>query len=250
MQEVSMQYHLDTIPVWEAVELDSACPLCALYRKCEADEIDKALGGSVMEPDARIRVNERGICDRHHQQLFAMKNRLGHALLTDSHSKELLQKLDGLETRVRQPAKKGLFQKSDTLEAAARELEALTTSCVVCEAIDGHMQRYLYTFLHLWKTDTAFRQKWEGSKGVCLPHAAQLLHKAAQHLNGANGQAFAQSLLALVKRSLAQDERDLEWFTLKFDYRNQSKPWGNSRDALPRTINRLRGACVDPEGEH
>lgn len=244
-----MQYHLDTIPVWEAMELDSACPLCALYQKCEADEIDKALGGSVMEPDVRIRVNERGICDRHHQQLFAMQNRLGHALLTDSHSKELLKKLDALEARVRQPMKKGLFQKDDALEAAARELEAMSASCVVCEAIDTHMQRYLYTFLHLWKTDTAFRQRWEASKGVCLPHAGQLLRQAAKHLNRTNGQAFAQSLLAQVKRSLSQDEQDLEWFTLKFDYRNQSKPWGNSRDALSRAINRLRGACVDPEGE-
>lgn len=41
-----------------------------------------------------------------------------------------------------------------------------------------------------------------------------------------------------------QDEKDLEWFTLKFDYRNQQKPWGNSRDALERTVNRLRGFCV------
>lgn len=244
-----MQYHLDTIPVWEAVELDSACPLCALYRKCEADEIDKALGGSVMEPDVRIRVNERGICSKHHQQLFDMKNRLGHALLTDSHSKELLKKLEKVEARIQQPAKKGLLQKGDALEKAAHELESISASCVVCEAIDTHMQRYLYTFLHLWKTDTAFRQRWERSKGVCIPHAAQLLRQAGQHLNSAKGQAFAQSLLALVKRNLLQDEQDLEWFTLKFDYRNQSKPWGNSRDALPRTINRLRGACVNPEAE-
>lgn len=30
----------------------------------------------------------------------------------------------------------------------------------------------------------------------------------------------------------------------KFDYRNQSKPWGNSRNALERTVNRLRGRCI------
>ena len=34
---------------------------------------------------------------------------------------------------------------------------------------------------------------------------------------------------------------------LKFDYRNQSKPWGNSRNALERTINRLRGLCIAPD---
>ena len=29
---------------------------------------------------------------------------------------------------------------------------------------------------------------------------------------------------------------DLEWFTDKFDYRNENAPWKNSKDALPRSI--------------
>lgn len=241
-----MQYHLETIPVWEAMEKESNCPLCALYRKCEENEIDRSLGGSVMEPDARIRVNERGICDRHHQQLFAMQNRLGHALLVDSHSKETLKKLDQLESLVSNPTvKKGLFgPKTDSASALAEELSKLSCTCVVCEDIESHMQRYLYTFLHLWKNDTAFRKKWEGSKGVCIPHAVDLLRLAAKQFNASNQQQFAKSLLDLLKVNLAEDEKDLEWFTLKFDYRNQSKPWGNSRNALERTINRLRGDCV------
>lgn len=243
-----MQYHLDTIPVWEAVELDSCCPLCALYQKCEETEIDRSLGGSVMEPDARIRVNETGICDKHHQQLFMMQNRLGHALLADSHSKELLKKLDGMDKLLPDGKRHGLFgPKGEGLEGLTEAFEKLCSTCVICEDIDSHMQRYLYTFLHLWKTDTAFRKKWEGSKGVCLPHAAELLRHAQKHLNAAQQLQFAQSLLALVKENLSQDEKDLEWFTLKFDYRNHDKPWGNSRNALERTINRLRGACIAPE---
>ena len=241
-----MQYHLETIPVWEAMENESNCPLCCLYRKCEENEIDRSLGGSVMEPDARIRVNERGICAHHHQQLFAMQNRLGHALLVDSHSKELLKKLEKLDSIAAAPtAKKGLFgAKTDSSALLAEELEKISTSCVVCEDIESHMKRYLYTFLHLWKTDTAFRKKWECSRGVCLPHAVELLRFSQKQLNASNQQQFAQSLLKLLKDNLAEDEKDLEWFTLKFDYRNQSKPWGNSRNALERTINRLRGDCV------
>lgn len=245
-----MQYHLDTIPVWDAMEQETACPLCALYKKCEESEIDRSLGGSVMEPDSRIRMNETGICDRHHQQLFDMKNRLGHALLVDSHSKELLKKLDGFEKLIpAEKPKKILFggSKTDSILALAEAFEKLTTTCVICEDIESHMNRYLYTFIHLWKTDTAFRKKWEASKGVCLPHAVQLLRHADKHLNPINQQAFAQGLLKLVKENLSQDEKDLEWFTLKFDYRNQDKPWGNSRNALERSINRLRGACISSE---
>ena len=234
------------------MEKESSCPLCALYQKCEETEIDRSLGGSVMEPDARIRVNERGICCKHHQQLFMMQNRLGHALLVDSHSKEHLKKLDALEKLVPQAQpKKSLFGKGknpSTLELA-EAFENLSNSCVICEDIDSHMQRYMYTFLHLWKTDTKFKKTWEASKGMCLPHAAAMLRHADKHLNAAQQAEFSQSLLQLVKNNLAEDEKDLEWFTLKFDYRNQAKPWGNSRNALERTINRLRGLCILPDAK-
>lgn len=243
-----MQYHLDTIPVWEVMEKETACPLCELYGRCELDEIDRSLGGSVMEPDARIRVNERGICQKHHKLLFLQKNRLGHALLTDSHTKELLKKIDSIKLP---EERRGLFAPKDGLSALIETLKGLNAPCVICENIQTHMERYLYTFIHLWKTDQGFRAKWEASQGVCLPHAAELLAHAQRHLNAASQRAFAQTLLTLVKSSLAQDEKDLEWFTLKFDYRNHDKPWGNSRNALQRTINRLRGRCIDrePDGE-
>ncbi|MEG2315815.1 MAG: DUF6062 family protein [Clostridia bacterium] len=241
-----MQYHLETIPVWEAMEQNGGCPLCALHHKCEAAEVERSLGGSVMEPDARIRVNEKGICAKHHNQLFLLQNRLGHALLVDSHSKELLQKLERI-ARLTPAAqqRRGLFApKAYNADALIAQLHALTQTCVICEAVDEHMTRYIYTFLHLWKTDTAFRERWESSNGVCIPHSAALLQAAKEHLSAQKQQAFAASLLTLLQRTLTQDEHDLEWFTLKFDYRNHDKPWGNSKNALERTINHLRGQCV------
>ena len=245
-----MQYHLDTIPVWEVMESHADCPLCALFQKAEQTEIERSLGGSVMEPDSRIRVNERGICQRHHQQLFLQKNRLGHALLTDSHTKELLKKLNRLPAAG--PSMRSLFSKDtdSPAEKLAQELEKLTQTCVLCEGIGTHMARYLYTFLHLWKNEPKFKAAWNESKGVCIPHAAELLHHARKHLSAAQQKDFSSSLLALLKASLIENEKDLEWFTLKFDYRNQDKPWGNSKNALEKTINRLRGQCIgDSAGE-
>lgn len=237
-----MIYHLETIPVWEAMEAETACPFCMLYQKLEQNEVERSLGGSVMEPDARIRVNETGICAHHHTMLFAMQNRLGHALLCDSHSKEILMKLE----RTKIGSKSGLFSSApNPCEKLAGELRSLTSRCVICEDIDSHMKRYLYTFIHLWKTDKAFLRKWNESKGLCFPHAADLLDMAARQLSGNQQQEFAQSILDGMKRTLGEDEADLEWFTLKFDYRNQSKPWGNSRNALERTVNRLRSKCID-----
>ena len=48
-----MKYHIDTIPVWDAMKLDGECLLCALERKTELGEADRYLGASVMEPDTR-----------------------------------------------------------------------------------------------------------------------------------------------------------------------------------------------------
>ena len=59
-----------TIPVNEAFEASAAdpslgCPLCALYRKLEENELDLILGASMMEPDVRILTNEMGFCPTH-----------------------------------------------------------------------------------------------------------------------------------------------------------------------------------------
>ena len=236
-----MQYHLDTIPVWEAMEQHNECPLCVLSRKAEATEIERSLGGSVMEPESRIRVNEQGICRMHHHSLFLQQNRLGHALLTDSHAKEVLKKLSILTPTATK--NKLFFRKSAASPTTwlAQKLESLIRGCVICEAIETHVNRYLYTFIYLWKKDSKFKALWESSKAICIPHAIQLLRSAAKQLSPEQEEAFAQSLLSLLQSALCTDEKDLEWFTLKFDYRNQDKPWGNSKDALERTVNLLRG---------
>jgi hypothetical protein len=232
------------------MEQQTNCPLCALFEKAEQMEIERSLGGSVMEPDTRIRVNESGICLKHHGQLFLQKNRLGHALLADSHTKEVLKKLDQLSPPAFSGGLRSMFGNgSDSgIAKLAQDLEGLCKSCVICESIATHMNRYLYTFIHLWKNETKFKKMWESSKGVCLPHAAELLRHAQKHLSPGNQKDFADALLALLKSALAEDEKDLEWFTLKFDYRNQDKPWGNSKNALERTIGRLRGRFVKEEG--
>ena len=83
-----------TIPVNEAFEASAAdpgcgCPLCALARKLEADELDLILGASMMEPDVRIKTNRQGFCRTHYDLMFVRKNRLGMALTLESHLAEL-----------------------------------------------------------------------------------------------------------------------------------------------------------------
>lgn len=244
-----MQYHLDTIPVWDALRLGGPCPLCAMHFKEERLEVERTLGGAVMEPDERIRVNRTGFCQAHHQQLAAMSNKLGHSLLMDSHTLEILPKLEAAQKSIGSGGKAGLFRPAagGGLDKAIALLEETSRGCIICDELSVHMARYLYTFTQLWKKDAKFRAEWEQSQGVCLPHAAELLRAAQQHLNAADQAEFAASVLSLTRKALDTDEQDLKWFTLKFDYRNQDKPWGNSKNALERTVNRLRGWCLGDE---
>ena len=249
-----MQYHLDTIPVWEALEQSQGCLFCTLHQKLEQSELESSLGGSVMEPDARVRVNERGFCLKHHQGLYALNNRLGHALMTDSHTKELLEKLHELVvTADDAPARGGLLRPRKSpapdLSAIADGLDALAKPCVICESIHTHMSRYFYTFLHLWKTDRSFRDKWGLSPGVCIPHAASLLRMAQEKLPRDVQRELAAAVTQKLDATLREDESDLRWFTQKFDYRNQDKPWNNSRNALERTIGILRGSLSEVSGK-
>lgn len=232
-----MKYQIDTIPVWEALEFQGNCMLCTLQAKTEAGEIARVLGSSVMEPNVRVHTNEHGICRKHQQMMFESGNRLAHALLMDTRAVELLRKLEKIKaTAGRSREAKG--------EAIADKLRALSACCVVCETLHTHMTRYIFTLLYLWKNDPKFKQKFGDSNGICIPHAADLIEASGKHLNTQQCKEFIEVCLNLLCDHLTEDEKELLWFTQKFDYRNQDKPWNNSKGAIERTVNRLRGYCL------
>ncbi|MBE0601958.1 MAG: hypothetical protein IH607_09235, partial [Firmicutes bacterium] len=103
---------------------------------------------------------------------------------------------------------------------------------------------YTYTLLYLWKTDPKFKRGFGESKGLCVPHAADLIEASQKHVKAQERREFAALCLQLAYDHLAEDEQDLKWFTQKFDYKNKDASWGNAKNALERTVNRLRGHCL------
>ena len=242
-----MRYHIDTIPVWDALHKMDECLLCLLRRKTEHTLAQRCLGASVMASDARIQVNEKGFCPAHHKMLYDLQNRLGHALMTLSHLKRIQDRLEPWLKDM----ESGTFGKSffpsilrDSRSPQVQPLTKLTDTCLLCDDLDETMRRYAYTLLHLWKTDAVFKREFALSKGVCLPDASLLLEMAAEHLSGKPLQEFQRVLAQLLKDNMQRLWDELEWFTLKFDYRNSEAPWHDSRDALERTITKLRGWSV------
>lgn len=249
-----MKLHIDTAPVWEVYREDHECPLCAINDRVEAASVEYFLGDSVMEPSQRIEVNEKGFCGRHFKLMFDAGNRLGLALMTHTYMKNTLnwlrQNAEAAVSAADAEAAKPVFKrvigkKGDGLAVCGSEILALEDKCVMCERIRENMQRYIYTILYMYKHESEFPALMEKSRGMCLKHYAETLKMAPEHLSGEPLKRFVRTLTDIETANVQRVADELDWFTRKFDYRNEDKPWGNSRDAVERSLNKLRGHIVN-----
>jgi len=225
-----------TIPVREAFEAGAAnhkcgCPMCALYRKLEENELDLILGASMMEPDVRIKTNEKGFCRTHYDMMFVRKNRLGMALTLESHLNELKKDLETgfLAGLVGKPG-----------NTPSKRIERLEQSCYVCERIDFHFQHMAETVVYLFETEDAFANLIKAQPYFCLPHYRLLLEKAQHRLQKKKLADFATITEGVQKHYLKTLSEDVSWFCKKFDYRYEDEPWKNSKDSVERAMAFLR----------
>ncbi len=222
-----------TIPVNEAFEAgaenaECGCPFCALYNKLENDELDLILGASMMEPDVRIKTNHDGFCRTHYDMMFVRKNRLGMALTMESHLAELRGQIKG----------GGLLSRPG--DKAISRIGELKCSCYVCQRIDFNFSHMIETAVFLWDSDESFREKMKKQPYFCLPHYHELLSVARDRLGKKKFPEFERLCADVVNTYAEALEGDISWFCKKFDYRYDSEPWYNSKDAVERTIKFLR----------
>lgn len=238
-----MKEQIDTIPVNEAFEAGDECPFCRLERQAERKAIRYTLGpgASYMEPDVRAVTDSLGFCRQHYKKMYDYGNSLGNALVLQTYYVGLQKELDAQLAGFQLPSPKGLFskkaEKSLPLVRWAREKNS---TCFLCGKIEYNLKRYYATFFHLIKYPE-FREKVEGSKGFCMHHFAQLMEAAEEKLPNAQQEWFYTTVLSLMKQNLARVQEDLDWFIAKFDYRNASAPWKNSKDAVSRSMQKLKG---------
>lgn len=239
-----MREQIDTIPVNEAFEAGDECPFCYLQRQAEQKAIRYTIGpgASYMEPDVREVTDRKGFCAAHMKKLYDYGNALGNALIMQTYYVGMIKELDRQIEEFSMPEKKPLFGKKKPKEenSLLQWAKSKESTCFLCEKIEYNMQRYYATFFHLAK-DEEFRRKVEGSKGFCMHHFAELLEAAKEKLPNAQREWFYKTLLPLMRDNLARVQADLDWFVEKFDYRNASADWKNSKDAVPRAMQKLRG---------
>lgn len=236
-----MKEKLYTIPVNDAFDTDSECPLCSMRKTLESNAIEFTMGPSYMEDDIREATSRMGFCEKHLGQLYKHQNRLGLALILKTHMDKTIKEIEkysGTNTKIIVPS---LFKKKGENSGVVTYLEQLEESCFVCDKIEGTFERYIATIFHLYHNEESFRQKFRNSKGFCTGHYKTLYSGAPQNLSGEELNAFTKELNQMYLENMKRVRDDVEWFINKFDYRFADEPWKNSKDALPRSMQKTNG---------
>lgn len=214
-----MKKDITTIPISEVFEPKTGCPICRMRNMLEERMIEYTLGPSMMEPDVRIETNRSGFCSYHFTELFKQRNKLGLALIIESH-------LNHIEKN---------------------QLKTDTDACFICDNVSKSMDKMIDNLYVLYNKENQFRQLFTQQQYLCLPHYHLLIKKAKSKLTKKNYKTFLSDSQLLSINHLKELAGDVHHFCSMFDYRNNSEEadWGNSRDAVERAINYLTSRKVD-----
>ena len=161
-----------------------------------------------------------------------MKNRLGIALMLESHLDEVKKKVSA---KGLMPLIKG---KGNTV---CEDLKKLEEDCYVCSKIEFHIDKMFECAVYLWENDTDFRKKTEDQPFFCLPHYRRFIEYAKRDLPKKDYDDFYKSVSTLENAYMDTLCEDVSWFCKKFDYRYTDEPWYNSKDSIERATAFLNG---------
>ncbi len=224
-----MRDDIVSIPISEVFEPKDGCPLCRLHQMLTDRLAVYITGAAMMEPDIRQETNRKGFCHTHFKSLLKQQKRLPLALMLESHLAEV---------------EKAAFPKG--LGGKRKKGKENKHSCYMCESIDNNMEKFASNICRLWENEKDFRQLYSEQPMFCLPHC-QMLTETAAEMPKKFQKEFVQVTLDCTAKYLDELQGDVSHFCKMFDYRNNTpnKDWGNSRDAIERTVHFLTGETVE-----
>lgn len=223
---------ITNIPISEVFEPKAGCPICRMRNMLEKRMAEYITGAAMMEPDVRIETNRLGFCIDHFRDIMKQRNRLGVALILESHLAETEQEVfKGLPLI-------GKSSKKQALHASEQQ-----NTCFICQQVDWAMERMLATVCRLWENEADFRKLFDEQEALCLPHFSLLVQTAQTAMSKKSITPFSKAASALSQRYMTSLRQDVSHFCKMFDYRNsgENADWGNSRDAVERAVWFLTG---------
>ncbi len=222
-----MRYHISTaLILQEFAKIGGECPLCEIRSIVEKNVVEQYLGEAVMVVDVRYKVNEKGFCKEHFDMLFEGQSKLALALQTYT-------RMNVLKEKLKEPSS---FRAASKLGA---DILASSSTCVICDTVEDHMQRYYKTVAELYLSEEDFRDLLGYGKGFCLGHYAELLKNSSYA--GSKTKEYLKTLAAIENDGFDALQSELKWFCDRHDFRNRDKDLGSAKDALPRVRRKLYG---------
>lgn len=227
-----MRSDITNIPISEVFEPKDGCPICRMRNMLEKRMAEYITGAAMMEPDVRMETNRLGFCIDHFRDIMKQRNRLGVALILESHLAE-----------IEQDVFKGLPLIGKSGKKKAKDADDKQQTCFVCQQVDWAMERMLATVCRLWENEADFRQLFDEQEALCLPHFSLLVQTAQTAMSKKSVGAFSKAASALSHRYITTLQHDVSHFCKMFDYRNSGEgaDWENSRDAVERAVWFLTG---------
>lgn len=247
-----MKETLYTIPLTDAFNAQDECPFCFVERNVEQDLLDLVLGSgsSYMESDMREMTDKAGFCRTHFKKMFDYGNTLGNGWILKTHYIQMQKELAS-QIKMFSPTKATLMNKIKKGEFAGNSMskwvEEKNNSCYICGEFDKTFERYMDTFFFMYKKDGEMKNMMQNSNGFCLTHFGDICARADLALNEKEKSEFYPFLFQLMQENMKRLGEDVAWLVEKFDYRNKDADWKNSKDAIQRGMQKLKGGYpADP----
>ena len=244
-----MKEQLHTIPISDAIANAGECPFCYMERKTEEHMMDFVLGhgASYMESDIRDMTDREGFCRAHFKKMFDYGNSLGNAWILKTLYMRHLEEMDK-EFKNFKPDSVGkssrLFGKSKPsgINSIIEWINKRESTCFICTSVQNTFQAYMKTFFKMYRSDEEFRKQIASSKGFCIDHFKVLCEGADSMLSDKERADFYDVMLPLMRENINRVYEDVAWFVEKYDYKNRDADWKNSKDAIQRGMQKLRGS--------
>lgn len=244
-----MKERLYTIELTDALKSGDECPFCYIERKLEQTTIEYVLGSSYMESDTRNHTDRQGFCRKHTKMMYDYGNSLGNAWILKSRLEHLRT---GLKAQMNgyKPEQSAPFwnrKKWKGEGSISTWIHDEESRCYICGRIKNTYDRVLDTFVHMMKREKEFLQMLKQSKGCCVHHFADLVDICDKKLDLKEKEVLFPVLFTQMEEELNRIQGDIDWLIEKYDYRNADAGWKNSRDAVPRAMQKIIGGYpADP----
>lgn len=230
-----MKETICTIPINDVFLPKCGCPLCRMEENLEKQYVEHITGAAMMEQNTRMQTNIKGFCHRHFSRMYVVGQKLPNALILETHLQYIIknympEKLKG------KPDKK-------QLEAIKTELG----TCYVCDRVKSDMYHFMATIFVEWQKGGEFRKLYNEQPFICLKHY-EFIMETAMAKGGMPSKylsEFYAETAALTKNYLLTLKEDISYFCSMFDYRNNGKDFGKSKDSIVRSIEYLTGEKPD-----